>query len=123
MTRFFRRLAAFTIALVTFAVALFLILQLEPASLGGWVLLAVLFLGAVVGSLYAYRALMGSDFAPGMVSPDGQDRYAPGLAFGASAGQSRRRRDDGDEDMDAAAGSRGGEAGDDPTGAGTGAGL
>jgi hypothetical protein len=120
MTRFFRRLASFTIALVTFAVALFLILQLEPASLGGWVLLAVLFLVAVAGSLYVYRALMGSHFAPGMVSPDGQDRYAPGLAVGTSAGQSRRRRDDGDEDMDAAAGSRGGDAGDDPTGSGAG---
>ena len=115
MTRFFRRLAAFTIALVTFAVALFLIFKLEPASLGGWLLLGALFLGAVAGSLLVYRGLMGSDFAPGMVSPDGQDRYAPGLAFGASAGQSRRRRDE-DEDMDPAAGSRG--DGDDPAGTG-----
>lgn len=115
MRRFFRRFFAFMLSLATLGVALFLILQLQPRSMTGWVLYGAALLGAVLGSLLLYRRLMGSDFGDPYPEADSGEGYAPGIMVGA--GGQRRRRDD-DTDAGVAGGDRADDDadGDDPTG-------
>ncbi|TGY89188.1 hypothetical protein E5163_08695 [Marinicauda algicola] len=98
MRRFFRRLGALALSGLAFAVALFLILQLNPASTTGWVVYGVLLAIAIVGTLLIYRHLMGSDFGPAYPDADAGEGYAPGILVGAG-GQRRRRREE-EEDID-----------------------
>lgn len=112
MRRFFRRLFAFVLALATFGVALFLILQLQPQSTAGWVIYGAGLIGAVLGSLFIYRRLMGSDFGDPYPHADAGEGYAPGILVGA--GGQRRRREEDDIDSGVARGDRAG-GDDDPS--------
>lgn len=106
-------MGAFSLALTAFAVAMFLILKLDPASATGWVVYAVFLLGSVVGALLMYRGLMGSDFGPSYPDAGTGEGYAPGIMVGA--GGQRRRREDDDLDAGIAKGEEAGADIDDPS--------
>lgn len=113
MRRFFRRLGAFSLSLLAFAVALFVILQLSPASTTGWVVYGVLLLIAIFGALFIYRHLMGSDFGEAYPEADTGEGYAPGIMIGA--GGQRRRRDEDETDAGIAKGQQADGDIDDPS--------
>lgn len=115
---FLRRLFAFLLAGMFFAVALFVILQLRPASGAGWAVWVFFLLLAACATLFIYRRLMGSDFGEPYPFAGTGEGYAPGIMAGAGGSRRRKREEDEDADVGTARGQGAAEAGevDDPAG-------
>jgi hypothetical protein len=87
MSRFFARLFAVILAAAVFAAALALLVQMRPASLGGWALLAGLGVGTLLLPLIVYRVIL----SPFRRSGPPNEGEGAGLSMGAGIDSARRR--------------------------------
>ncbi|PWE18473.1 hypothetical protein DDZ18_02380 [Marinicauda salina] len=95
MFGFLQRGLAAVFAVAVFGFAIFLVMQLQPVSAGGWALRVGLLIGAGLGALLVYRAL-----SPPRRDGEGlPERHGAGIAMGVGV-SGRRRRDDPDDDLE-----------------------
>ena len=94
--RIFRQFFSFLLAASFMAVALFLLFQLEPVSLGSWGVMIIGGLAIVAVTFWLYRFLMGARFDPDYMNDQMTDDFAPGVGLGSSV---RRQQGDDPDDL------------------------
>lgn len=96
MSRFFARLFAAILAAAVFAAALAILVNIRPESAAGWAFIAALAIGALLLPVVIYKVML----APFKRSGPPNEGEGAGLSMGAGI-DSARRRDGGDDDIDA----------------------
>lgn len=92
MARFFARIFAFILAASIFVIAVVLVFQVRPESVGGWVVLVALAAGAMAAPFLVYFAVMGGFSGP----PLPNEGEGAGLAMGAGIDNARDREGESD---------------------------